>query len=482
MSGPGGHVAQQIESFQAQGDMYTKKIEIEKRRIAELNEKLRVSKARLTEARRSMGGVNEAANQMRKKQRQMRTLENQLEKVVVRLNEATSFNERQRREIEDLRREKLQRNAIEKSQMKKLESKKVELVAIIEQSQKAMEARDLARAQIVALKKRIGLEVAHFEHEWMERMHKLESDRKAYNDHVKDARLKMEKNSHQGKLTVAQEASIKAKSTKAYWNIAKREIDLEKQAEKITTYKDAFNQIKKSTGIQSIAEMVEEFVRSEDQNFALFNQINDLHREIETLEVSNTKMRAQVEKIKESGSASEMNKSKIFQNLQGQIDRAERQQVAFKGQYDEAVGIIDKLKPSLMELFREAGCEQGSGALGAQLLEQGPTDVNLLQFLGVIEQRVQEMAQLHKIKHGIALQGGITTDSAPPTPMSKRRHRPNATPRLPATADMGADSDSDDMDAVGQTRPIPIAQFRQRAKARIEQQAREASLPPMGPL
>ena len=247
-------------------------------------------------------------------------------------------------------------------------------------------------------------------------------------------------------------------------------------------YKEAFNKIKKSTGIQSISEMVEEFVRSEDQNFALFNQINDLHREIETLEVSNTKKRAQVEKMKQSGSASEMNKSKIFQNLQGQIDRAERQQAAYKAQYDEAVGIIDKLKPSLMSLFREAGCDQGAGALGAQLREQGPTDVNLLQFLGVIEQRVQEMAQLYKIKHGITLQGGITTDSAPPTPMSKRRHRPNATPRLPATGDLSADSDSDDMDSVGQTRPISIAQFRKRAKAKMEQQTRERSLPPMGSL
>ena len=84
-----------------------------------------------------------------------------------------------------------------------------------------------------------------------------------------------------GKLTVAQEASIKAKSTKAHWNIAKREIDLEKQADKIRTYKEAFAKIKQATGIESISEMVDEFVQSEDQNFALFNQINNLHREIE---------------------------------------------------------------------------------------------------------------------------------------------------------------------------------------------------------
>ena len=67
--------------------------------------------------------------------------------------------------------------------------------------------------------------------------------------------------------------------------------------------------------------MVEEFVRSEDQNFALFNQINNLHREIEQLEVSNSKMRVQVDQFKLQGNSSEMNKNKIFQTLQLQIER-----------------------------------------------------------------------------------------------------------------------------------------------------------------
>ena len=203
-----------------------------------------------------------------------------------------------------------------------------------------------------------------------------------YNEHVKDTRLKMEKDSHQGKLTVAQELNIKQKSTKAYWNIAKREIDLEKQAEKIMTYKDAFAKIKKATGIASIAEMVEEFVRSEDQNFALFNQINNLHREIETLEVANSKMRGQVEKFKSQGNSSEMNKNKIFMTLQGQIERADAKQNIYTERYNEAVQIINLLKPNLLALFREAGCDQGSGAIGQSLLVQGPTDTNLLQFLG----------------------------------------------------------------------------------------------------
>ena len=66
------------------------------------------------------------------------------------------------------------KTGIEKNQTIKLEKKKLELVEIIEQSQKAMESRDLARAQIVALKRRIGMEVERFEAEWSERMGRLE--------------------------------------------------------------------------------------------------------------------------------------------------------------------------------------------------------------------------------------------------------------------------------------------------------------------
>ena len=105
-------------------------------------------------------------------------------------------------------------------------------------------------------------------------------------------------------------------------------------------------------------------MRSEDQNFALFNQINNLHREIETLEVANSKMRSKVEQFKNQGNSSEMNKNKIFTTLKTQIERSEKQQVVFKKRYDEAVSIIDQMKPSLLALFREAGCDQGSGAIG----------------------------------------------------------------------------------------------------------------------
>ena len=158
-----GHIAEQIELYQSQGDLYSKKIEIEKRRVAELDAKLKQSKSQLAEARKSMGGLHDAEAQMRKKRRQVRILENKLEKLIVRYNEATSRNEKLRTNIEDLRREKIQRQSIEDERKEALHNKKLELVEIIQQTQRAMEARDEARQNIVQLKKQIADEVGVFE-------------------------------------------------------------------------------------------------------------------------------------------------------------------------------------------------------------------------------------------------------------------------------------------------------------------------------
>lgn len=66
------------------------------------------------------------------------------------------------------------------------------------------------------------------------------------------------------------------------------------------------------------------------------------------------------------------------------------------------------------------------------------------------------------------MQGGIRTNSAPPTPLSKRRHRPAGyhRPRLPATSEMNDDDDDDD-DENGM-RPIAIADFRKKAKQKMD--------------
>ena len=50
------------------------------------------------------------------------------------------------------------------------------------------------------------------------------------------------------------------------------------------SFEEAFHQIKAATGIDNIDELVQTFIDAEDQNFSLFNYVNELNNEVEKLE------------------------------------------------------------------------------------------------------------------------------------------------------------------------------------------------------
>ena len=53
--------------------------------------------------------------------------------------------------------------------------------------------------------------------------------------------------------------------------------------ESLRVYEQAFRKIKDSTGIEDLTKLVDRFIEVEDQNFSLYNFVNELNRETETL-------------------------------------------------------------------------------------------------------------------------------------------------------------------------------------------------------
>ena len=73
--------AAQIAKLQDQADTYTRKIEMEKRRISELDNQIKIMQSNILEQRRKMGGVNAAKENHAQIQKQIKILENRLDKV-----------------------------------------------------------------------------------------------------------------------------------------------------------------------------------------------------------------------------------------------------------------------------------------------------------------------------------------------------------------------------------------------------------------
>ena len=72
--------AAQIAKLQDQADTYTRKIEMEKRRIEELDKQIEAMEKNILSQRKKMGGVNAAKENHAQIQKQIKILENRLEK------------------------------------------------------------------------------------------------------------------------------------------------------------------------------------------------------------------------------------------------------------------------------------------------------------------------------------------------------------------------------------------------------------------
>ena len=125
-----------------------------------------------------MGGVNAARENNQQTQRQIKILENRLEKALVKYNEALGKNKKLKEQIDSLRRERLVFDQIYKKLEKELEEKKREMANIIEVSNSAYEARDAALQELTILQNQADKEQAAFESEWRELGKMIDEDKK----------------------------------------------------------------------------------------------------------------------------------------------------------------------------------------------------------------------------------------------------------------------------------------------------------------
>merc|ERR1740122_694448 len=172
---------EKIQQLTDQKEALTTKLEIEQDNTKSLVENIESSNRRVFSVRQDMashGGVNASLDHAKAVQKQIRILENRLDKALQKFNDAIAANRDQREQIDTLRRERVVFDNIYRRLESELQQKKKEMANIIEQANAAYEARDSARAQMAALKQQADKEHAEFEKEWRELGRLIENDKK----------------------------------------------------------------------------------------------------------------------------------------------------------------------------------------------------------------------------------------------------------------------------------------------------------------
>jgi hypothetical protein len=86
----------QLEKLHDQAEAFIRKIEAEKRRIEELDSNIKELNAAILDQRKKLGGANAVRENSMRTQKQIKILENRLEKSLLKFNEALTFNKQLR--------------------------------------------------------------------------------------------------------------------------------------------------------------------------------------------------------------------------------------------------------------------------------------------------------------------------------------------------------------------------------------------------
>jgi len=494
-----------LSKLQEQARTYLKKIEAEKKRTKEIDGEMEKLTEETEKQRKALGGVRLAQQENAKKQKQIKMLEDKLEKARVKYNEALSSNKHLREKIDNLRRERVVFDGVYTRLEKELAEKKEEMQKIVEVSNAAYDARERANQEMEALRNQAEQEQKAFEAEWNELGKLIEHDAK-----MKEYMKQREKALKSG-VDMEDEEKLRKKILKSNPNIAKDKAAQQASLRKVQEFEEAFAKIQAATGISDIDELVATFIEAEDQNFSLFNYVNELNSEVEKLEEQIADLRKEIEKHRGQAqntdnqvrrrritfdrefvphpllSSSSLflssvsprpllswpmsQKRKVLQELEDKLAKTEARTEQYETRVRKATETITVLKDGIQDVFDKIGCSQ-NGVMEI-LGTTGVTEGNMMQYLGIIEQRTNEILQIYAAiqmqQQGVPLQESLLNilGQGPTVSAGSVKLQVNA-PNMNEDSDSMSDSDEDD-------HPLSRKELLAKVKSKVERS--EAAAP-----
>ena len=128
-------------------------------------------------------------------------------------------------------------------------------------------------------------------------------------------------------------------------------------------------------------------------------------------------VKAEIERYKGQGMSSDNQRKKILRDLEDRLKKTETKAKEYEEKHTEGMKTINQLKVGIHSIFCRIGCQ--SSSLDEMLGNQGVTESNMMQYLGIIEQRTSEILQMCAANlqnnSGEAVVGGLQLNSPQPS-------------------------------------------------------------------
>jgi len=367
-----------LRKFMEGQDEYSRLITGQEDEIQSLDREISEIEEKINCQHRNMGGVHASHQRHVTTQHTIRVFENRLNKATREFNDCLAQNAKLREEIQHLRSQRAVFDNIHKRIYKDLTSKKREQIELIEQTTMAFDQRDEAEQKMSALKDRNQKDLAQYNMEYKELMRQLDHDETL-------KKFLLDKAQERWELAEAvsneRKKSFEAKSERVAEGTLKE-------------YLNAFKEIRKITGETQNTKLVERFIQMEDQNFTMYNYMNEISNQLEK-ETDLVRMIENQTSIHKADSEQILDQKRAeCEILRKKFNQRNMVLENSKKELERQGDLHYNLKKGIKQIFENCGCsmEQIENKLGDQ---SEVNDQNIMEYLAIIEEMANNMMRRH---------------------------------------------------------------------------------------
>ncbi|CAD5119005.1 DgyrCDS7660 [Dimorphilus gyrociliatus] len=315
--------------------------------------------------------------QMQKLELEAKTLKDRLHSIQVRFNKTLTRNREYREAIDNLQKKRKNYETIYTKLFNELEDCRSKMIEDMEESKIAFEQRDEYRVKIAALKERFEKDRYNHETELKDLQRIILHDEKMKN-------FMLTKNNDRESLKSIEEAKRKIQTAESE--------PMKNERELIQSYEDAFEQIRAVTNEDEIEVVIENYRGYEEKNFALFKLVEELHSEIEMLRQQATKYKLRKGLLNNEDTIVNFERKSNFEDLKKELSEINEEAEEVKRKFFSINTQFNDLKRHIENLLHVSECDRS--ILHEMLDSDDLKPSNVMIFLGILEQRVNEIISM----------------------------------------------------------------------------------------
>lgn len=365
-----------IKEFTKRQIDYSTVIQNERDAIKEVDREIAEIENKIQGQRKAMGGVHNSHLRHLTTSHTIKVLENRLDKATREFNSLTADNSKLRGEIQHLRNQRGVFDNIFKRLRKEMGHKKHEQNLLIEKSALAYDQRDEAEQKMAALKERNSKNLTQYHMEYKELLRQLDHDtclKKFLLDKAEERWEQAEEQIQQRKQNFEDKSESSAATT-------------------LNQYKKAFDDVRTITGATEPEELIKQFIKMEDENFALFNYVNEINNQLQQYD---DEIKLLDRDVRDCQLTSDKMLEEKTQTISVETERlalAAEKMESSESSLRQTNEVMEKLKQGISSIFEHIGCS--SDAMKSHLGDQSTVnDVNVLKYLAEIEDKTNDVVQ-----------------------------------------------------------------------------------------